>query len=266
VPRITVVPFIGIARDLYQLVHGRNPPIAGKDLIHSLLTKAAAAEPGPPINERFLLSEWTHVVDAWQIKSAKAYADVPRLGRKNRMGKKQRDRLWPVFARALQDLDARGFVTEAGVFQAMADHYGGKVEKPFDHIVVDEAQDLAVPELRFLVSIAPVQPDALFFAGDLGQRIFQQPFSWKALGVNVTGRSTTLKVNYRTSHQIREMADRLLPGTVVDADGRDEERKGTVSVFNGPMPLVVTATDTAAEQGAVTKFVEKALADGILPQ
>jgi superfamily I DNA/RNA helicase len=132
--------------------------------------------------------------------------------------------------------------------------------------VVDEAQDLAVPELRFLVSIAPVQPDALFFAGDLGQRIFQQPFSWKALGVNVTGRSTTLKVNYRTSHQIREMADRLLPGTVVDADGRDEERKGTVSVFNGPMPLVVTATDTAAEQGAVTKFVEKALADGILPQ
>ena len=44
----------------------------------------------------------------------------------------------------------------------------------------------------------------LFFAGDLGQRIFQQPFSWKAAGADVRGRSTTLKINYRTSHQIRK--------------------------------------------------------------
>lgn len=266
VPRITVAPFIGIARELYQLVHGRNPQIAAEDLIHSLLTKAASAEPGPTINERFLLSEWKNVVDAWQLKTAEAYADVPRLGRKNRMGKKQRDRLWPVFARVIAELSARGFVTEAGVFQAMSDHYAGRAEKPFDHIVVDEAQDLGVPELRFLVAIAPAGPDALFFAGDLGQRIFQQPFSWKALGVNVTGRSTTLKVNYRTSHQIRETADRLLPGAVADVDGRDEERKCTVSVFNGPVPIVVTADDPAAEQAAVAKFVGAALVDGIRPE
>lgn len=266
VPRITVAPFIGIARDLYQLVHGRSPQIAAEDLVHSLLTKAAATEPGPPINERFLLSEWKHVVDAWQLKTAEAYADVPRLGRKNRMGKKQRDRLWPVFARAIHEMESRGFVTEAGVFQAMTDHYAGKTQKPFDHIVVDEAQDLGIPELRFLVAIAPAGPDALFFAGDLGQRIFQQPFSWKTLGVNVAGRSTTLKVNYRTSHQIRETADRLLPGSVTDVDGRDEERKGTVSVFNGPAPIVVTAADAAAEQTAVAKFIDAALADGILPE
>lgn len=171
-----------------------------------------------------------------------------------------------MFARTLQDLDVRGFVTEAGVFQALANHYAAEIEKPFDHIVVDEAQDLGVPELRFLVLIAAAGPDALFSAGDLGQRIFQQPFSWKALGVSVTGRSATLKVNYRTSHQIRETADRLLPGAVTDVDGRDEERKGTVSVFNGPEPLVFTAADAAAEQAAIAKFIERALADGIMPE
>ena len=171
-----------------------------------------------------------------------------------------------MFARTLQDLDVRGFVTEAGVFQALANHYGAEIEKPFDHIVVDEAQDLGVPELRFLVLIAAAGPDALFFAGDLGQRIFQQPFSWKALGVSVKGRSATLKVNYRTSHQIRETADRMLPGAVTDVDGRDEERKGTVSVFNGPEPLVFTAADAAAEQAAIAKFIERALADGIMPE
>ena len=74
------------------------------------------------------------------------------------------------------------------------------------------------------MAIAPAAPDAPFFAGDLGQRIFQQPFSWKALGVDLRGRATTLKVNYRTSHQIREAADRLLPGILTDVDARQEQR------------------------------------------
>jgi hypothetical protein len=98
---------------------------------------------------------------------------------------------------------------------------------------VDEAQDLGVPELRLFAAIAASGPNSLFFAGDLGQRIFQQPFSWTTLGVGVRGRSSVLKVNYRTSHQIRQAADRLMPKVVRDVDGVEEERFGTVSVFNG---------------------------------
>lgn len=175
-------------------------------------------------------------------------------------------RFWPIFARVNQELSDRGFQTEASVFQAMAEHYGAKPEKPFDHIVVDEAQDLGVPELRFLISIAPEVGDALFFAGDLGQRIFQQPFSWQALGVDVRGRSHTLKVNYRTSHQIRQAADRLLPGTVSDVDGRDEDRRGTVSVFNGPDPFVVLANAIGDEIAAVAAFLKNAIAAGVNPE
>lgn len=78
----------------------------------------------------------------------------------------------------------------------------------------------------------------LFFAGDLGQRIFEPPFSWKSLGIDIRGRSTTLRVNYRTSHQIRATADRLLAPKLTDVDGNTEARKGTVSVFNGPQPEI----------------------------
>ena len=78
---------------------------------------------------------------------------------------------------------------------------------------------------------------SLFFAGDLGQRIFQQPFSWKSLGVDIRERSRTLHINYRTSHQIRMQADQLLGPEVSDVDGNKEERRGTVSVFNGPAPI-----------------------------
>ena len=91
----------------------------------------------------------------------------------------------------------------------MAAHFAGREHKPFSNIIVDEAQDLGVPELRMLAAIADRIADALFFAGDLGQRIFKEPFSWKALGVDIRGRSHALKVNYRTSHQIRQTVDRL---------------------------------------------------------
>ena len=117
----------------------------------SLLTKAAATAGGePPISERFLHSEWTNAVDAWQVSSADAYAAVPRLGRKSRMGNKQRDRLWPIFETVQRQIAQRGLLTEAGVFRAVAEHYRERSAKPFDNIVVDEAQDLGVPELRFL--------------------------------------------------------------------------------------------------------------------
>lgn len=263
--RITVAPFFGIARELYQLAFAKSANLVPDDLLRSLMTKARESE-GAKFNERFLMSEWTHVVDAWQIKTAESYAGVPRLGRKNRMGKKQRDALWPIFARLIDGIASRGLETEASVFWAVATHFSSKTDKPFNHIVVDEAQDLGVPTLRFLAAIAPPASDALFFAGDLGQRIFQQPFSWKALGVNVHGRSTTLKVNYRTSHQIREAADRLLTTTVSDVDGRDEDRKGTVSVFNGPIPVVLLAEDAAAEGKAIGAFISRCLADGIAPK
>ena len=270
VPRIRVASFLGIARELYELIHAQQPAVAGADLVKSLLTKAAAAANAasgePPISERFLHSEWTNAVDAWQVSSADAYAAVPRLGRKSRMGNRQRDRLWPIFATVQRQIAQRGLLTEAGVFRAVAEHYRERSAKPFHNIVVDEAQDLGVPELRFLGTIASTAPDALFFTGDLGQRIFQQPFSWKALGVDVQGRSVTLNVNYRTSHQIREAADRLMPGPVSDVDGEKDDRSGAVSVFNGPEPIVVLADDADAEKRAVASFLRDALGEGVRPE
>jgi superfamily I DNA/RNA helicase len=130
---------------------------------------------------------------------------------------------------------------------------------------VDEAQDLGVPELRFLAALTPLKPDALFFAGDLGQRIFQPPFSWKGLGVDVRGRSSTLRVNYRTSHQIRIAADRLLPASVRDVDGLEDDRSATVSVFNGPPPEILLAESEAEELDKVAAFIQAVLAEGVEP-
>ncbi|MGB7603818.1 MAG: 3'-5' exonuclease, partial [Candidatus Sulfotelmatobacter sp.] len=250
---------------VYQLAFGRRPHAPSEEAVRAALTKAANENGVTEFTNRFLFSEWTYVVDAWQVDSAEGYANVPRLGRKNRMGAKQRAGLWPVFAATREAINGRGFHTWAQIFAEVTAYYSRQERKPFRHIVVDEAQDLGVPELRLLAAIAPSEPNALFFAGDLGQRIFQQPFSWSTLGVDVRGRSQTLKVNYRTSHQIRQTADRLLPSVVCDVDGCEEERLGTVSVFNGPEPIIKEYTDAEAEIAGVAQWISQAVADSINP-
>jgi len=130
---------------------------------------------------------------------------------------------------------------------------------------VDEAQDISIAQLRFLASLGQDRPDALFFAGDLGQRIFRQPFSWKALGVDVRGRSRVLQVNYRTSHQIRAHADRLLDPELGDVDGIKEERNRTVSVYNGPPPIVRAFESVEDEQQGVGEWLADLAKERVVP-
>jgi len=106
----------------------------------------------------------------------------------------------------------------------------------------------------------------LFFAGDLGQRIFQQPFSWKLFGIDIRGRSRTLRVNYRTSHQIRIQADRLLGPSVVDVDGNSDDRSDTVSVFNGPPPTICIVKKERDEAQTVADWLSRQLSAGVKPR
>ncbi len=265
VPRVTVLPFKGVADDLFTLAFGHHPRAATEDQVRGALKSASEENSLSGFSLRFLVSEWLNVVDAWQVESLKAYQTVPRVGRKNRLGAKQREKLWPVFIGARAKLERQGLLTWPAIYGKVTAHFGGREAKPFTHAVVDEAQDLGVPELRMLAAITPPAPDALFFAGDLGQRIFQEPFSWLALGVDIRGRSKTLKVNYRTSHQIRRAADRLLPKTVQDVDGVEQDRRGTVSVFNGPEPEVKVFESADAEIVGVSEWIKSLVSGGFAP-
>jgi hypothetical protein len=99
----------------------------------------------------------------------------------------------------------------------------------------------------------------------MGQRIFQHPYSWRGLGVDVRGRSHTLKVCYRTSQQIRRSADKLLPKVLRDLDGGEDERLGIISVFDGPPPRVEVFASIVEEAAEIRRVVSSWIADGIEP-
>lgn len=259
--RIEVRAIDDLALDLYAKRIGK-PKLASEAHVRTLLEKAAD---GTSFNAQFLAEEWAHVVDAWQLTTWEAYRDVTRLGRKTRIGGKQREALWDVFASVRDALQAEGLATLPSVFGEVTEALLAEEGSAYDFVIVDEAQDMTVPAMRLFVALAAGRPDGLFLAGDQGQRIFQTPFSWKSLGVDIRGRSSILRINYRTSHQIRSQADQLLPGALTDVDGNMESRKGTVSVFNGPAPEMRLFDDERDEIEAVKAWIGERIREGYQP-
>jgi hypothetical protein len=260
--RIDVDALDAVARRLHDRMLGRAD-VVSRDAIRDFIRTAVVESADQKFSLAFLASEWAEVVDAWQLDSWEAYRDVARLGRKTRLPEKQRQTLWAIFERVRAELNQRTLITQADLYSRLAARLVAGERPPYDFIVVDEAQDVSVAQLRFVAALGGSRPDALFFAGDLGQRIFQLPFSWRSLGVDIRGRSSTLRINYRTSHQIRAQADRLLGKQVSDVDGNTEERSGTISVFNGPAPAVQVLGSVEEEAAHVGRWLAERTSEGV---
>lgn len=262
--RIDVHSLNAIGLRLYK-AHVGKASVANNEIVAQLIQESSRAVGGHKFSQHFLITEWEQVVDAWQLENWEAYRDVVRLGRKTRLSEAQRAVLWAIFEKVRAGLRERKLITLSEVFSALAMGISKSGKVLFDYAVVDESQDISVAHVKFFAALGQGRANSLFFAGDLGQRIFQQPFSWKVLGVDVRGRSRTLRVNYRTSHQIRTQADRLLGPTMTDVDGNLEDRRDTVSVFNGPPPAIRSLKNETEEGKSVGQWIKEQTKAGTLP-
>jgi hypothetical protein len=262
--RVEVASLDAIGRRLFKPLAG-NARFATRENIREFLKAAAAAVPAHKFSGTFLLGEWSEVVDAQQLRTWESYRDAKRMGRKTRLPEKQRTVLWSIFESVWSRLAAAKLITISEMFARLTEAVAAGKMKPFTFTVVDESQDLSLAQLRFLAALGAKVPNGLFFAGDIGQRIFQQPFSWLAAGVDIRGRARTLTVNYRTSHQIRTQADRLLATPLTDADGNAEDRDKTVSLFDGPAPMVRVCKSQDEETKAVAGWLRGLRQHGLLP-
>lgn len=260
--RVSIASFEDAATELFQLATGRRPILAPIEAQNAALERAMADLGYTDLPLRFVTAEWRQIVDAWNLPDLESYSAVPRIGRRNRLGSKQREALWPIFEMARATLASRGFLTSSQLFATVEAAFKDRDDKPFTHVIVDEAQDLGVSELRMMGAISS-GANSQFYAGDIGQRIFQLPFSWLTLGVDVRGRASSLRINYRTSRQIREAADQLLPQKVRDVDGIEDDRTGAQSVFEGPAPVIAQCADQADETATVAAYLRAAIEEGI---
>src|SRR5207248_9299810 len=136
-----------------------KPNLTSRKDIAEFIQQAAAETPDHKFRQRFLLTEWDQIVDAWQIDSADAYANVSRLGRKTKIPKKQQAILWSIFQKVREKLSARGLTTESQLFTKLAAAIAKERTPPFEFAVIDEAQDFTMAHLRFFSALGGNRPN-----------------------------------------------------------------------------------------------------------
>ncbi len=217
-----------------------------------------------PLQANSLMLEWENVIQAQGIISWEEYRSANRAGRGTPLTVKERKQVWQVFERVFETFKEKNEIDWSGLCKYARELIiSGKVTSQFDAVVVDEVQDLGSQELMFLAALAGKDPNGLMLVGDGGQRIYANKFTLKALGIDVRGRSHILKLNYRTTEQIRRFADKIIGHKGDDLDGNEDSRKGTRSLLSGVEPELVSF-DKQNQQiefivGEINNFLEKGL-------
>lgn len=138
---------------------------------------------------------------------------------------------------------------------------------PYRAVVVDEAQDMTPTEWRLIRCLVPAGANDLFLVGDAHQRIYGRPVVLSRCGILVSGRSLRLRINYRTTEEIRRWACGLLDGlSFDDLDGQPERQDGYTSLMHGPPPTVVQAQSWTATAAPVIEHIRDVLARKIQQQ
>jgi len=217
------------------------------------------------ISAGFLETEWNGVIEPQGIFTWDEYRDATRYGRGKPLTIKQRKSCWNVFEAVRQAMAGAGQVTWSGICKIARDGIdSGKISSPYDAVIVDEVQDLQVQELLFLKSLIAHNSGEFMLLGDAGQRIYPGGFSLKKLGINTVGRSHILRINYRTTEQIRRFSDSILPDASEDFnDGT--ERRSSVSLLHGPDPLLRGFASNSDQVQFVLTQIKETTAESIAP-
>jgi superfamily I DNA/RNA helicase len=121
----------------------------------------------------------------------------------------------------------------------------GAFAQRWDHVVVDEAQDLTPAALALCVELCR-DPAGVFLTADANQSLYNRGFRWQQVheSLQVKGRSRILRRNYRSTREIAEAAMEIM----APIEGFDGEALEQEFVHSGQYPPAIYAADGAAGQ------------------
>ena len=217
-----------------------------------------------PMQREEMKKEYDLVIDPNGIDEEEVYLTTVRSGRP-RISRKQRRAAWPIFRSFQRGLKKRNLLTfEGAIHQARLSIEQGNFQK-YAHVLVDEIQDFSLEALRLIRALSPTEEgirDPLCTAGDGHQRIYRTKIPLSRAGINIRGRSRRLKINYRTSEQIRKFAQGILKGVEIDdLDGGIAIVVGDHSAFKGPEPMIEACKSVKDEADAVVAWAQILLDD-----
>ena len=215
---------------------------------------------------RFLKREYLDVIVYNNNKTIDDYYRQSRTGRTQPVNRKQRTEIWNLVEQYVARKKESQLYDRNEIFNLIANHLNENGIHPFKHVIADEIQDFSNPELRFLRALVEVGPDDLFLVGDPYQRIYNnRKIAFSQVGINVRGkRSKRLRVNYRTTEEIKRAATNVVNGCAFDDfDGSPESLAGYVSLMHGDRPEYKIYDNRNEEIAAIIDFIRMCRENGI---
>jgi superfamily I DNA/RNA helicase len=229
-------------------------------------------EPDSRFTESFLREEWQRVILPQEINSERDYLRASRKGRGVSLSRNDRKEIWPIFEDMREELGQNNLITtEDAGFMAASILEQDPAANPYAAVVVDETQDMGEHSLKLLARIAkgdePQNEPWIFLCGDGQQRIYSRTASLSACGINVRGRrSSRLKLTYRTTEEIRLVAEKVLAGREFDdMDGEAEKQKGLTANRHGAEPVVYAAQNFDDEVAWIAEQIDSLDRQNFLP-
>lgn len=214
----------------------------------------------------FFEDEWKKVVQAQEAYSKEQYVKAPRIGRGVRFDRKKRFQMWAVFEEYQNIMNEKlQRDSETAIYEArkiLENKYEGG---QYASIIVDEGQDLSQSAYRLLRALAGDEHDNdIFIVGDSHQRIYKNKAILSKCGINIRGRSKYLKINYRTTEEIRKYAFSLLHGVSFDdMDDAYDNGRECQSLTHGHKPEIKEFPSLEAELEYIISKIKELEASGV---
>lgn len=217
-------------------------------------------------DSEFYYTEYNDVILPQNITSETQYQTASRIGRNTRIGKKDKEEIWKVVVE-FQALKSDNY-SKIELCNLLVAYFAKQKTKPYSYLVCDEIQDFSNPELSLLRSLVLERENDMFMVGDPYQNIYRKSLNFAKSGIVVKGRrSKKLKINYRTTEEIKTLSMRLVSNVSVDDfDGNKETLQGYLSLMHGTNPEYNTFNTPEQEDQFVLERVNDLISTGkVLP-
>lgn len=246
---------------------GFSAQIGYDDAIDPLWEKAVLlANIDLPFESSFYKEEWNRIVIAQEALTLEKYVKATRNGRGTRLDRKKRMLVWKVFENyqtLMKENQIRDINTAMYECTKLLQASGKKAI--YANIIIDEGQDFSDNAYRLIRALAGEEHlNDIFIVGDAHQRIYRNHPTLSKCGINIRGRSSILKINYRTTEEIRKHAFALLNGVSFDdMDGDIDLGDKCQSLTHGEEPILKSFANANEEFEYILSEVRRLEDNGV---
>ena len=214
----------------------------------------------------FVKDEYIKIIVCQEELSLQAYMNASRVGRGIKIDRQTKIKIWNIveeYLKILRDEQVRDIDTAMFECRTVLKNYQKKLS--YQYIIIDEGQDFSTNAYKLLRLIAGEEHrNDMFIVGDSHQRIYNKKAILSKCGINVRGRGSILKINYRTTEEIRKYAIALLKGISFDnLDNEEENQDQCQSLTHGDKPIIKNFRDGNEEFDYLFTEINKLKDDGV---